>query len=109
MKKAHSAKGKVIDFRSARTSAEAPVQVKATANASGSRGGFLDTWLKQHEDEQSLVQENLSLKEQQRRLEDERRELIPSISESVLYYAAIAFGLVMSVGWLIGSFWWSSM
>ncbi len=99
-------KGKVIEFSSARKSAESATEVKAAANAApASRGGgFMETWLKGHEDSQALVKENLSLREQQRRLEEERSLLIPTLDENLLYYGSLVFavgallGLIMFAG-----------
>ncbi len=97
-----SPKGKVIDFGSARKNAPSAVEAKAAGNAQPKP--FLETWLKNHEDSQSVVQENLSLKEQKRLLEEERRSLIPSLDENLLHYGSLIFavgallGLIMLAG-----------
>jgi hypothetical protein len=96
-------KGKVIEFSSVRKTGASNTQVKSMVNAPGiqsstPRSGFLDTWLKGHEDSQSLVKENLSLQEQKRRLEEERDSLIPSLSENLIYYASLIF----AIGALLG-------
>ncbi len=95
---------KVIDFGTARKHVKPATEAKATGTSQPKP--FLETWLKNHEDSQSVVQENLSLKQQKRRLEEERDSLIPSIPESTLYYTAIFFGLIITMSWLIGSLLW---
>ena len=90
--------GKVIDFRSARKASTSAVAKKMAANAPAPRGGFLDAWLKNHEDSQSLIQENLSLQNQQRRLEAERHAFLPSLEEHLLYYGSLACAIGVLVG-----------
>ena len=99
-------KGKVIEFSSARKSAESATEVKAAANAAPAPrgGGFMETWLKGHEDSQALVKENLSLREQQRRLEEERGDFIPNTSESLLYYISLGIATLILIGTLAAIF-----
>ena len=100
MVKNTTSQGKVIDFDAARKSTEAPIEVKAAVNKPARGGGFLDTWLKNHENSQSLVNENLFLKEQKYILEEERNSLIPSFSENILYYTIIILGVIYLIGWV---------
>ncbi len=97
-----TSKGKIIAFNAGRKSAPSSVEAKATGTAQPKP--FLETWLKNHEDGQSVVQENLSLKEQKHRLEEERDELIPSSQESILYYVSLGIATLMLIATLAAIF-----
>ena len=103
MAKGNPTPGKVIEFRSARKREVSAGQAKMVAGDSAGRGGFLDSWLKGHEDGQALVRENLSLKERQRRLEAERDSLIPSLSESIIHYGSLIFAIGLLLGLIMSA------
>jgi hypothetical protein len=95
MAKGSPTKGKVIEFSSVRKRAGVADEVRAVVNDTPApRGGFLDGWLKNHEDGQALLKEN-------QRLRALQEDLQVSAQEYGLYVGSLLAYIGIMVVWAL--------
>ncbi len=88
-------KGVVVSLAEARKTAPAPLE-SHPHSAPASKSGYLESWYKEHEDRQGLIQESLRTKKENAEWERKYNELKPTLAERSLYYISV-FGIVATL------------
>lgn len=88
-------KGVVVSLAEARKTAPAPLQ-SHPHSAPASKSGYLESWYKEHEDRQGLIQESLRTQKENAEWERKYNDLKPTLGEHALYYVSV-LGIVVTL------------
>lgn len=88
-------KGVIFSLAEARQNAPAQLE-NHPHSAPAAKSGYLETWHKEHEDRQGLIQETMQTQKERDEWERKYHNLKPTLAERSLYYVSV-LGIVITL------------